>query len=143
MQESAKRLPQLYRAGQRNESFSAWVLLGWLAAALWESAVVFYVSAWTLQAAVDRSGVLVGMWGAGTLAYTLIATIVGPPPQSAKLPRNSRQSRAWEWGQVDMRARIYEFNYAGLAEGLHGGAVHCLSQGLLEDHSGNLREGST
>lgn len=38
--------------------------------------MVFYVSVWTLQAAVDSSGVLLGMWSAGTLAYTLIATIV-------------------------------------------------------------------
>jgi len=66
----------LYRAGQRNESFTAWILLGWLLSALWESIVVFYTSVWTLQAAVDSSGILLGMWSAGTLAYTLIATIV-------------------------------------------------------------------
>ena len=49
--------------------------------------LVFNVSVWTMQAAVDRSGILVGMWGAGTLAYTLIATIVRPFSQSKKPPK--------------------------------------------------------
>jgi hypothetical protein len=82
VQESARNLPQLYRSGQRNESFTAWILLGWLLSALWESIVVFYTSVWTLQAAVDSSGILLGMWSAGTLAYTLIATIVSPKDHS-------------------------------------------------------------
>lgn len=53
-----------------------WVLLGWLVSALWQSVVVFYISAWALSLHVDASGILVGMWASGTLAYTLVATIV-------------------------------------------------------------------
>lgn len=76
MQESARSLPQLYQESRENRCFTYTVMAGWLTSAVWESAVVFYVSVWTLQSAVDRTGVLLGMWSAGTLAYTLVATTV-------------------------------------------------------------------
>ena len=62
------------------------MLLGWLLSALWESLVVFYTSAWALSAATDRSGVLLGMWSSGTLAYCLVATIVSLLPPLSLTP---------------------------------------------------------
>ena len=62
------------------------MLLGWLLSALWESLVVFYTSAWALSAATDRSGVLLGLWSSGTLAYCLVATIVSLLPPLSLTP---------------------------------------------------------
>lgn len=52
------------------------MLLAWLASAVWQSAAIFYVSAWAVSPATDRSGILLGMWASGTLAYTLVVTTV-------------------------------------------------------------------
>ena len=76
-QEGAFSTPQLYVPGQLNLPFS-WRVLGlWLAGAVWNSAVCFYVPVWALApAAVSSSGLMIDIWATGTLGYTLIIVTV-------------------------------------------------------------------
>ena len=76
-QEGAFTTPQLYIPGQRNQPFSWRVLGTWLASAVWNSAVCFYVPVWALApAAVSSTGLMIDIWATGTLGYTLIIVTV-------------------------------------------------------------------
>jgi len=76
-QEGAFSTPQLYIPGQRNQPFSWRVLGTWLASAVWNSAVCFYVPVWALApAAVSSTGLMIDIWATGTLGYTLIIVTV-------------------------------------------------------------------
>ena len=76
-QDGAFTTPQLYIPGQKNLPFS-WRVLGvWLASAIWNSAVCFFVPVWALApVAVSSTGLMIDIWATGTLAYTLIIVTV-------------------------------------------------------------------
>ena len=77
LQEGAFSTPQLYIPGQQNQPFSWRVLSTWLASAVWNSAVCFYVPVWALApAAVSSTGLMIDIWATGTLGYTLIIVTV-------------------------------------------------------------------
>ena len=38
--------------------------------------IIFYTAAWSLEGALDASGITVGLWATGTTAYTLVVTVV-------------------------------------------------------------------
>ena len=88
-QDGAFSTPQLYIPGQRNQPFSWRVLGTWLASAVWNSAVCFYVPVWALApAAVSSTGLMIDIWATGTLGYTLIIVTVRlahavPPSQGS------------------------------------------------------------
>eukprot|EP00178_Gracilaria_changii_P019060 TRINITY_DN55501_c0_g1_i1.p1 TRINITY_DN55501_c0_g1~~TRINITY_DN55501_c0_g1_i1.p1 ORF type:complete len:1506 (-),score=224.81 TRINITY_DN55501_c0_g1_i1:6038-10555(-) len=70
--EYALAFPEIYAKGQRNTAFNLRVFMSWLSAALWQSAVIFFISYWGFGDIPSRNGQLFGMWPFGTVVFSAV-----------------------------------------------------------------------
>lgn len=72
----AVMFPEVYRKGQRNSAYSGWVFVSWLFAAIWQSALLFFLAVLGAGDRPVRNGQLLGMWSLGALVFTLVLAAV-------------------------------------------------------------------
>lgn len=74
--EYALSFPEIYVKGQRNTAFNLRVFLHWMTTAIWHSALIFYMTVWGLGDQPQGNGQHLGMWGFGTVVFTLVIIVV-------------------------------------------------------------------
>jgi len=72
----AVMFPEVYRKGQRNSAYSGRVFISWLFAAIWQSALVFFLAVLGAGDRPVRNGQLLGMWSLGALVFTLVLAAI-------------------------------------------------------------------
>lgn len=72
----ALAFPEIYSKGQRNTAYNFRVFLSWLLAALWQSAIMFFVVYWGFGDHPDASGETLGMWAFGTVVFSVVVITV-------------------------------------------------------------------
>ncbi|KAI0559466.1 Cation transport ATPase (P-type) [Gracilaria domingensis] len=70
--EYALAFPEIYSKGQRNTAYNFRVFMSWLSAALWQSAVIFFICFWGFGDIRSRNGQLFGMWPFGTVVFSAV-----------------------------------------------------------------------
>ncbi|CAN8077201.1 unnamed protein product [Agarophyton chilense] len=70
--EYALAFPEIYSKGQRNTAYNFRVFMSWLSAALWQSAVIFFICYWGFGDIPSRNGQLFGMWSFGTVVFSSV-----------------------------------------------------------------------
>eukprot|EP00250_Pteridium_aquilinum_P005611 c15683_g1_i1 orf=163-3783(+) len=73
---NARKYPQLYKAGIENAFFKWRVLLVWAVSAVYQSIIFFYFPARAVMEGKNGSGKMLGLWDAGTMAFTCIVITV-------------------------------------------------------------------
>lgn len=68
--------PEVYRKGQRNSAYSGRVFVSWLFAAIWQSALLYFLAVWGAGDRPVRNGQLLGMWSLGALVFTLVLAAI-------------------------------------------------------------------
>lgn len=74
--EYALAFPEIYAKGQRNSAFNFRIFFSWIAAAIWHSAVVFYVVYWGFGDEPGSNGQLLGMWSFGVAVFSVVIVTV-------------------------------------------------------------------
>lgn len=72
----ALAFPEIYLKGQRNSAYSFRVFASWLLSAVWQSAIVFYMSVWAFGDKAGANGQLLGMWPFGVVVFSAIIVTV-------------------------------------------------------------------
>eukprot|EP00177_Eucheuma_denticulatum_P008860 GFKZ01016086.1.p1 GENE.GFKZ01016086.1~~GFKZ01016086.1.p1 ORF type:complete len:1561 (+),score=231.62 GFKZ01016086.1:115-4683(+) len=74
--EYALAFPEIYAKGQRNSAFNFRVFVSWLFAAIWQSAVIYYVCLWGFGDNPGSDGRMLGMWPFGVVVYSAVIITV-------------------------------------------------------------------
>lgn len=74
--EYALAFPEVYIKGQRNSAFNFRVFVSWIFSALWQSALIFYVTVWTMGGRPQANGQHMGMWAFGTVIFTIVVVVM-------------------------------------------------------------------
>lgn len=72
----ARKYPQLYKAGIENAFFRWRILIVWAISAVYQSIILFYFPARAVMEGKNGSGRMLGLWDAGTMAFTCIVITV-------------------------------------------------------------------
>lgn len=70
--EYALAFPEIYAKGQRNSAYNFRVFASWLASALWQSAVIFYICFWGFGDSPTYNGQLLGMFPFGAVVFSAV-----------------------------------------------------------------------
>ncbi|MCO5558594.1 hypothetical protein L7F22_012180 [Adiantum nelumboides] len=73
---NARKYPQLYKAGIENAFFKWRILIVWALSAVYQSIILFYFPAKAVMEGKNGSGRMLGLWDAGTMAFTCIVITV-------------------------------------------------------------------
>lgn len=72
----ALAFPEIYVKGQRNTAYNFRVFLSWMLSALWQSAIIFYVSYLGFGDRPNSNGQHSGMWAFGTVVFSAVVVNV-------------------------------------------------------------------
>ena len=70
--EYALAFPEIYAKGQRNTAYNFRIFLSWLASALWQSAVIYFVCFWGFGDVPSSNGQMLGMWTFGSVVFSVV-----------------------------------------------------------------------
>ncbi|PXF43518.1 putative phospholipid-transporting ATPase 7 [Gracilariopsis chorda] len=70
--EYALTFPEIYSKGQRSTAYNYRVFISWLSAALWQSAVIFFICFWGFGDIPSSNGQMFGMWPFGTVVFSAV-----------------------------------------------------------------------
>lgn len=68
--------PEIYRKGQQNTAYSFRVYISWLVTAIWQSALIFYLTYWGFGDMPVKNGQSLGMWAFGVIIFTTVILVV-------------------------------------------------------------------
>ncbi|KAH7279146.1 hypothetical protein KP509_37G007200 [Ceratopteris richardii] len=73
---NSRKYPQLYKAGIENIFFRWRILIIWAISAVYQSVILFFFPIKAIEEGKNSSGRMLGLWDAGTMAFTCVVVTV-------------------------------------------------------------------